>query len=78
MTARSQTFADTLSHFALLSGDARQIAIAHELGVRAYMKPHPIQEILSEFAYPTRRANPNVRQSDAIRLSRRGADGRCL
>jgi len=34
--------------FILLSGDGRQIEAARNLGVRAYLKPHSIREILGE------------------------------
>ena len=34
--------------FVLLSGDGRQIEAARNLGVRAYLKPHSIREILGE------------------------------
>jgi hypothetical protein len=34
--------------FVLLSGDGRQIEAARNVGVRAYLKPHSIREILGE------------------------------
>jgi DNA-binding response OmpR family regulator len=39
--------------FVLLSGDGRQIEAARNLGVRAYLKPHSIREILGELGCPS-------------------------
>jgi DNA-binding NtrC family response regulator len=47
--------------FILLSGDARQIEEACNLGVRAYLKPHPIRRILRELG----RAGPAEPIADA-------------